>query len=162
MSKDTVVDVHPARPDYRGFALGEKIISLEADPSFEELEAAGAIVSKHDETHTVLDNMFLISGEIPRLTPYETGLKGAMRYDLYEKDWFSDESITDERFLMCKLKGRCLRIAHRMLILSCRERNRHVHRVQPRRCGQLRQTRSQPLRRCSSSCYHWRFPPRDK
>lgn len=100
-----VADVHPGRPDYRGFALGEKIVSLEADPSFEELEAAGATVSKHDETHTVLENLFLISGEIPRLTPYETGLKGSMRYDTAENDWFSDESIADERFLMCNLKG---------------------------------------------------------
>lgn len=111
VSRDTVVDVHPERPDYRGFALGEKIISLKADPSFEEIEAAGATVTKHDETHTVLDNLFLISGEIPRLTPYETGLKGAMRYDRDEKDWFSDESITDERFLMCNLKGLHLRVS---------------------------------------------------
>lgn len=100
-----IADVHPARPDYRGFALGEKIVSLEADPTFEELEAAGATVSKQDKTHTVLDDMFLISGEIPRLTPYETGLKGAMRFDREENDWFSDEAIMDERFLMCNLKG---------------------------------------------------------
>lgn len=105
LPKGVVADVHPARPDYRGFALGEKIVSLEADPTFEELESAGATVSKQSETHAVLDNLFLISGEIPRLTPYETGLKGAMRYDHEENDWFSDESIADERFLMCNLKG---------------------------------------------------------
>lgn len=105
LQKSVIADVHPGRPDYRGFALGEKIVSLEADPTFEELEAAGAIVDKQDETHAVLDNMFLISGEIPRLTPYETGLKGAMRYERDENDWFSDEAIADERFLMCNLKG---------------------------------------------------------
>ena len=105
LPKGVVADVHPARPDYRGFVLGETIVSLQADPTFEELESAGATVSKQAETHTVLDNLFLISGEIPRLTPYETGLKGAMRYDREENDWFSDESITDERFLMCNLKG---------------------------------------------------------
>lgn len=105
LPRGVLADVHPARPDYRGFALGEKIVSLEADPTFEELESSGATVSKQAETHTVLDNLFLISGEVPRLTPYETGLKGAMRYDRQENDWFSDESITDERFLMCNLKG---------------------------------------------------------
>ncbi|KAI9927852.1 hypothetical protein ASPWEDRAFT_173502 [Aspergillus wentii DTO 134E9] len=106
LPQDLTVDVHPARPDYRGIAVGEKIISLQADPTFEEIESAGAAVGKHDETHTILDDLFLISGEIPRQTPYETGLKGAMRFDRDEGDWFSDERIADERFLMCNIKGK--------------------------------------------------------
>lgn len=52
--------------------------------------------------------MFLLSGMIPRVTPYENGLKGAMRYDRDEAEWFSDEQIADERLLMCNLKGTCL------------------------------------------------------
>ncbi|CEJ56984.1 Putative Metallo-beta-lactamase superfamily protein [Penicillium brasilianum] len=103
---DLVVDLHPDRPVYRGIALPEHIISLEADPTFDELADAGAVVSKSDEAHTVLDDMFLISGEIPRLTPYETGLKNAVRYDPEENDWFSDELIADERFLACNIKGK--------------------------------------------------------
>ncbi|KNG82106.1 metallo-beta-lactamase superfamily protein [Aspergillus nomiae NRRL 13137] len=102
------VDLHPDRPDYRGFALGPNIVSFQADPTFEELEAAGGVIQKHDETHTVLDNFFLISGEIPRQTAYENGIKGGMRYDSEEKDWFSDELISDERFLMCNLKDKGL------------------------------------------------------
>ncbi|KAJ5885124.1 hypothetical protein N7495_009634 [Penicillium taxi] len=103
-SGDLVVDVHPDRPAYRGIALPEDIISLEADPTFDEITSAGAVLDKWSEAHTVLDNMFLISGEIPRMTPYETGLKNAVRYDPDEKDWFSDEVIADERFLACNLK----------------------------------------------------------
>lgn len=99
------VDLHPDRPDYRGFALGPNIVSFQADPTFEELEAAGGAIQKHDEAHTVLDNFFLISGEIPRQTAYENGIKGGMRFDKEEKDWFSDELISDERFLVCNLKG---------------------------------------------------------
>lgn len=106
------VDLHPDRPDYRGFAIGEKLISLEADPAFEEMEAAGALVDKRDEAHTVLDDFFLISGVIPRVTPYENGLKGAMRFDRSEGDWISDEAIADERFLMCNLKGACRSYYH--------------------------------------------------
>ncbi|GAB1195827.1 hypothetical protein APSETT444_005092 [Aspergillus pseudonomiae] len=102
------VDLHPDRPDYRGFALGPNIVSFQADPTFEELEAAGGAIQKNDETHTVLDNFFLISGEIPRQTAYENGIKGGMRYDSEEKDWFSDELISDERFLMCNLKDKGL------------------------------------------------------
>ncbi|KAL1968157.1 hypothetical protein VTN77DRAFT_2288 [Rasamsonia byssochlamydoides] len=103
---NVVVDVHPSRPDYRGFLLGDKIVSLEADPTFEEMEEAGAIVHQHSEVHTVLDDMFLISDEIPRRTTYETGLRNGMRYVREEGEWFSDEKIADERFLMCNLKGK--------------------------------------------------------
>lgn len=105
---DLIVDLHPDRPVYRGIApptLPENIISLQADPTFEELSSAGAVVDKHDESHTVLDDMFLISGEIPRVTPYETGLRNAVRFDPEEKEWISDELIADERFLVCNLKG---------------------------------------------------------
>ncbi|KAL4884817.1 cytochrome P450 [Aspergillus karnatakaensis] len=104
--QNLIADLHPSRPDFRGFAIGENIISLEADPSFEELEAAGVIVQRHSDAHTVLDDFFLISGEIPRHTPYETGLKHGMRFDKKDNDWISDEAIADERFIMCKLKGR--------------------------------------------------------
>ncbi|PYI02098.1 metallo-beta-lactamase superfamily protein [Aspergillus sclerotiicarbonarius CBS 121057] len=105
-STKPTIDLHPDRPDYRGMAIGEKIISLQADPTFAELEEAGGIVKKYTEGHTILDDFFYISGEIPRRTPYETGLKGGMRYDKDEGDWFSDEMISDERFLMCNLKGK--------------------------------------------------------
>ncbi|KAJ5530534.1 hypothetical protein N7527_003927 [Penicillium freii] len=106
--EEFVADLHPDRPAYRGIALPEHIISLEADPTFEEIRSAGAVVDKRSEPHTVLDNFFLVSGEIPRVTPYETGLKNAVRYDPGENDWFSDEVILDERSLICNLKGKGL------------------------------------------------------
>ncbi|KAF3390492.1 hypothetical protein F1880_009008 [Penicillium rolfsii] len=105
-SDDLVVDLHPDRPVFRGIALPETIISLEADPTFDDLARAGAVVNKSDEAHTVLDDMFLISGEIPRRTTYEMGLKNAVRYDAEENDWYSDELINDERFLACNIKGK--------------------------------------------------------
>jgi 7,8-dihydropterin-6-yl-methyl-4-(beta-D-ribofuranosyl)aminobenzene 5'-phosphate synthase len=80
-------------------------VSLEADPSFAEIEAAGASVSKNDEAHTVLDNFFQVSGEIPRVTPYELGLRRGARYVAEKKAWESDELIRDERFVMVNLKG---------------------------------------------------------
>lgn len=106
-SEHLVVDLHPDRPVYRGLALPEHIISLEADPTFEQIGSAGGVVDKRSEPHTVLDDFFLVSGEIPRMTPYETGLKNAVRYDPDENDWFSDEVIIDERSLICNLKGIC-------------------------------------------------------
>ena len=103
--EDLIVDLHPDRPVYRGISFPEHIVSLEADPTFDEIVAAGGKVEKWSDAHTVLDDMFLISGEIPRVTPYETGLRGSVRFDPEEKDWYSDETIADERFLACNLKG---------------------------------------------------------
>jgi 7,8-dihydropterin-6-yl-methyl-4-(beta-D-ribofuranosyl)aminobenzene 5'-phosphate synthase len=156
------VDLHPSRPDYRGMVIGQKIISLQADPTFEEIEAAGAVVDKHGEAHTVLDDFFFVSGEIPRQTAYENGLKHGMRFSQEDNDWFSDELIADERFLMCNLKGMVMyKLTYCTVDADCsRERNRHVHRLQPCWSGQ----RSQACRRmsgwfCSSSCGCGRLPP---
>jgi 7,8-dihydropterin-6-yl-methyl-4-(beta-D-ribofuranosyl)aminobenzene 5'-phosphate synthase len=104
-SEPVVVDLHPARPDYRGFVVDTKTISMQADPSFSEIGAAGGVVDQQSEPHTVLDDMFLVSGEIPRLTPYETGLRGGLRFEGSTGKWEIDETISDERFLMCRLKG---------------------------------------------------------
>ena len=115
--KSTVVDLHPDRPEYRGMAIGEEIISLQADPTVEEIEGAGGVVRMEKEGHAVLDDFFYISGEIPRRTSYEMGLKGGMRFDEDEGDWFSDERIADERFLMCHLKGE-LSVLFLVLVLA--------------------------------------------
>lgn len=56
-------------------------IFLEADPSFEELQNTGATVFKSDQPHTVLDDFFLVSGEIRRQTTYENGIYGGLRYE---------------------------------------------------------------------------------
>lgn len=78
---------------------------MEADPTFAEIEKAGGIVDKNDKAHTILDGMFRVSGEIPRVTPYEVGLRFGMRYEEDKGRWEQDEKMADERFLMCNLKG---------------------------------------------------------
>ncbi|EGD94654.1 metallo-beta-lactamase [Trichophyton tonsurans CBS 112818] len=99
-----IVDVHPSRPNYRGFQLGEEIISLQADPGFDEMAAAGATVSKNSQPHTLAGGIFHVSGMIPRETEYETGLKGAMRLGDDGK-WEKDEEIADERAVTCRVRG---------------------------------------------------------
>jgi 7,8-dihydropterin-6-yl-methyl-4-(beta-D-ribofuranosyl)aminobenzene 5'-phosphate synthase len=108
--RDLVVDLHPGRPDYRGMKVKGTMISLEADPTFQEIEAAGGRVQKSKDPHTVLDGMFLVSGKIPRQTDYELGLKHGMRFDSSSGTWSEDELIMDERLLACKLKGRTLTV----------------------------------------------------
>ena len=104
----TVVDLHPNRPDFRGVTLPMLQMSLEADPSFDDIEKAGGVVAKNDQAHTVCENFFLISGEIPRVTSYEVGLRRGARYCKESGVWEKDEDIKDERFLMCKVKGSCM------------------------------------------------------
>jgi len=104
--KGLPVDLHPNRPAYRGFLGPAGPVSLERDPTFEEIEAAGATIIKNDQPHTILDDMFLVSGEIPRVTSYETGFKRGIRFNQDTGSWESDELILDERFLMCNVKGK--------------------------------------------------------
>lgn len=99
------VDLHPDRPAFRGFQGPQGPISLEADPSFAEIEAAGGAPSLHAETHTVCDGAFVISGEIPRGTVYELGLRRGMRFDAAASAWVEDTLIRDERLVAARVKG---------------------------------------------------------
>ncbi|KAK5690701.1 hypothetical protein LTR17_025873 [Elasticomyces elasticus] len=105
-AKPVTVDLHPARPDYRGIMTPMGPISLEADPTFDEIAAAGGILDKHDEAHNVLEDFFTVSGEIPRVTDYELGIKRGVRFTKETGKWEDDTLMKDERFLMCKLKDK--------------------------------------------------------
>ncbi|KAI8663748.1 Lactamase-B domain-containing protein [Fusarium keratoplasticum] len=102
-----VVALPPDRPDYRG-AMFDEPVSLEPDPTLEEIQRAGGKVETVNHAGTVLDGMFLVSGDIPRRTAYEGGIPGGIRYDSTTKKWTPDELIMEERFVMCKLKGKGL------------------------------------------------------
>lgn len=106
VNDEIVVDVHPNRPVYRGIRTPVGIVSLEADPTIEEIEKAGANVQRRAETHEILDDFFLISGNIPRVTPYEVGIRGGVRFDPGNGKWEDDQLIEDERFVLCHVKSK--------------------------------------------------------
>lgn len=119
------VDLHPDRPDYRGMlAPTGAIVSLEADPSFAAIEAAGGRVVTSADAHPVLDGFFLASGAIPRRTDYEVGIRGGMRFSAATGSWTPDEAIADERLIVCHLKGKGLVVftgcSHAGVINVCR------------------------------------------
>ena len=92
-----IVDVHPDRPIARGIAPGptyDKVIAaLPFDPTFEDIQKIGGVLEKHSEGHFVAEGTMWVSGEIPRVTEYETGLLGGMRWvekDAEEGQWISE------------------------------------------------------------------------
>ncbi|PSR88674.1 beta-lactamase-like protein [Coniella lustricola] len=119
------VGVHPDRPDYRGMLTPTgSIVSLEADPTINEIEAVGATVQQQANTHSFLDDFFLSSGAIPRRTEYEKGIRGGVRYVAAKDAWVKDEMIMDERLIMCNLKGKGIVVftgcSHAGIINVCR------------------------------------------
>lgn len=91
-----IADLHPDRPIARGLAPTGKVIGqLNRDPTFEEIEGLGGVVEKHAEGHAVAGDTVWVSGEIPRLTSFEQGLLGAVRFvgkeGSVDGEWISEE-----------------------------------------------------------------------
>ena len=100
-----VVDLHPDRPDRRGFLLPSgRFAMLPKEPTYAEIEAAGGQIATHAEVHAVAGGLFLSSGDVPRKTAYETGVGG--HYTWRDGEGFADPEIHDERFLAAQVHGR--------------------------------------------------------
>jgi 7,8-dihydropterin-6-yl-methyl-4-(beta-D-ribofuranosyl)aminobenzene 5'-phosphate synthase len=74
-------------------------------PTPDELAAAGAAPVVTDAPQLLLDDMFYLSGEIPRVTAYETGLQNHVRRNP-DGAWDADPLLMDERFLAVAVKGK--------------------------------------------------------
>ncbi len=74
-------------------------------PTPAELEAAGGQVEMSEGPQLLLDNLFYLSGEIPRVTSYEKGLLGQVRLTS-DGTWEPDELILDERFVAVHVQNR--------------------------------------------------------
>lgn len=99
------VDVHPDRPDRRGMLTPFGAFAmLPPEPAFEEIEAAGGRIARHADVHPVAGGHFVSSGDIPRRTAYETGLRG--HHSWRQGQATEDPEIHDERFLAAHVRGR--------------------------------------------------------
>jgi 7,8-dihydropterin-6-yl-methyl-4-(beta-D-ribofuranosyl)aminobenzene 5'-phosphate synthase len=72
----------------------------------ETLAAAGAAVVNSAEPRLLLENMFYLSGEIPRVTPYERGLAGHVKRSRDGSEWEPDPLILDERYVAARIKDK--------------------------------------------------------
>lgn len=84
------------------------IMAFEPVPDAAHLEAAGAEVHDEPAPHTLAGDLFFISGEIPRVTPYERGLSNHVRRDRRGDAWAPDPLIMDERFLAVHVRDKGL------------------------------------------------------
>lgn len=81
---------------------------MEDVPSVHALKMHGGAPIVTTEPQAALDGLVFVSGEIPRVTPYETGLPGQHRRTDDGQGWEPDELLMDERFIAINVKGKGL------------------------------------------------------
>jgi 7,8-dihydropterin-6-yl-methyl-4-(beta-D-ribofuranosyl)aminobenzene 5'-phosphate synthase len=82
------------------------LVSFMDLPKPAELAQHGAEVVNSAEPRLLQDECFYLSGEIPRVTPFEKGLPGQMARTSPDGDWEPDPLIMDERYLAVNLAGK--------------------------------------------------------
>jgi 7,8-dihydropterin-6-yl-methyl-4-(beta-D-ribofuranosyl)aminobenzene 5'-phosphate synthase len=101
--------VHPDMFRHRATKLADgNVRELEGVPNAAALAAAGADLEVATDAQTLLDGMFYLSGEIPRVTPYEKGLPGQVRRNADSEEWEPDERVADERYLAVLVRDKGL------------------------------------------------------
>ncbi|HKU94503.1 MAG TPA: MBL fold metallo-hydrolase [Vineibacter sp.] len=79
---------------------------MEDVPGIPALAAHHARVVCTTQSQALLDGMAWLSGEIPRVTPFERGLPGQHRRTLDGQGWERDELLMDERFVAVNVAGK--------------------------------------------------------
>src|SRR5262249_23952941 len=99
--------LHPGMFRQRALPLpGGALLPIREIPSPDELAAKGATPVVTTEPKVILDKMFFVSGEIPRVTSYEKGFPGHKRRSEDGQSWEDDPLIMDERSLAVEVKGK--------------------------------------------------------
>jgi 7,8-dihydropterin-6-yl-methyl-4-(beta-D-ribofuranosyl)aminobenzene 5'-phosphate synthase len=75
-------------------------------PTQSMLEQQGALVVHSRQAQLILDDLFYVSGEIPRVTAFETGLPGHYRRTEDGLNWEADPLLMDERFVAVRVKDK--------------------------------------------------------
>jgi 7,8-dihydropterin-6-yl-methyl-4-(beta-D-ribofuranosyl)aminobenzene 5'-phosphate synthase len=99
--------MHPGMFSQRGTTLPSGVIfPMESVPTKEDLVSAGASVLCTDKPQFIGQGSFYVSGEIPRVTPYERGLLNQVRRSHEGAEWEPDPLVMDERYVSVNVKGR--------------------------------------------------------
>ena len=101
--------LHPGMFAERGMRQSDGgVLPMDPVPTPAGWAAMGADPVVSAEPLSVLDGLFQISGEIPRVTDYERGLPGQVARADENAAWVADELLMDERFLAVRLKDKGL------------------------------------------------------
>jgi 7,8-dihydropterin-6-yl-methyl-4-(beta-D-ribofuranosyl)aminobenzene 5'-phosphate synthase len=107
-ARDVPLYLHPAMPRPLGARQPDGgVLPYEDIPTPERWRELGAAPVVTDQPLTCLDDLFFISGEIPRVTSYEKGIPNQVRH-LSDGSWVPDTPMTDERFMAVNLRGKGL------------------------------------------------------
>jgi 7,8-dihydropterin-6-yl-methyl-4-(beta-D-ribofuranosyl)aminobenzene 5'-phosphate synthase len=99
--------MHPGMYRSRAMRAPDGSMRALADiPSAAELQRNGAQVIHANQAQWILDELFFVSGEIPRVTPFETGMPGQHRRTEDGLHWEPDPLLMDERFVAVRVKGK--------------------------------------------------------
>jgi 7,8-dihydropterin-6-yl-methyl-4-(beta-D-ribofuranosyl)aminobenzene 5'-phosphate synthase len=84
------------------------VLPMQPIPTPVDWALLGAEPVVTDTAQTVLDDRFFVSGEIPRITPYEKGLAGQVCRASDNAPWEPDPLLMDERFLAVHVRDKGL------------------------------------------------------
>jgi len=99
--------MHPEMFAERAFRRpGGELLPFESIPGPAALAEAGANVISTREIRSFAGDAFQVSGEIPRVTAYETGFPGHLRWSSEGRCWEPDPLLVDERSVSVRLKDR--------------------------------------------------------
>ncbi|HXJ81738.1 MAG TPA: MBL fold metallo-hydrolase [Candidatus Methylomirabilis sp.] len=85
-----------------------QVMPFQHVPGPEELAAHGAQVINSGDPRSLLDDYFYLSGEIPRVTSFETGRPDHLCRQAMDRPWEPDPLIMDERYLAVNVRGKGL------------------------------------------------------
>jgi 7,8-dihydropterin-6-yl-methyl-4-(beta-D-ribofuranosyl)aminobenzene 5'-phosphate synthase len=105
---DVPLHLHPGMFRERGSRQPDGgVLPMDRVPAPAEWAAMGASPQVSREPAVVAGHV-LVSGEIPRVTDYETGLPGQVARASDDAEWQPDEWLPDERFIAVNLRGKGL------------------------------------------------------
>lgn len=100
------VHVNPGMFNERGVRLKSDVVIPVANvPTAAEMRQHGASVIDDAAERVILDGSFYYSGEIPRVTPFETGRLDHMCRRDDSEEWRPDPFLMDERMLVAHVRG---------------------------------------------------------
>lgn len=91
----------------RGMKLPNgRVVPAEEVMSQAALARRGAQIVSSNDARNIVEEMFYVSGEIPRVTPYELGLVPHVKLATDGTTWEPDPLILDERYVAAHVRGK--------------------------------------------------------